>query len=225
MLKIELKQIDNIVLMKIIEQGDEIKRGCGEFFSTNGFSFVSANRPTLTLNYIGVQGVRKEHDNDYSAIDLETKQNATKFISRVKECISKYNQLLEDLIWKPSQKEKFFYITDGYGGVISTHYNSVYNDKKIIDNFCAFKTKEQAQKVSSREVLMNLLWQLKFSLCPDVDYNCDLKYTIIYNPKSKTFSTFLYTKNDFLTPIFNKDSADKAVKYLNEHKELWNSLV
>ena len=30
---------------------------------------------------------------------------------------------------------------------------------------------------------------------------------------------------DFATPVFNRDSAEKAVKYLNSHKELWENLL
>ena len=36
MLEVEFKQIENVVLMKVLEQGDEIKLGCGCFFEYNG---------------------------------------------------------------------------------------------------------------------------------------------------------------------------------------------
>ena len=38
---------------------------------------------------------------------------------------------------------------------------------------------------------------------------------------------FYLTGRDYnlLTPVFDKDSAMKAVKYLNSHKELWENLL
>lgn len=36
MLKVEFKQIENVVLMKVLEQGAEIELGCGCFFEHNG---------------------------------------------------------------------------------------------------------------------------------------------------------------------------------------------
>lgn len=36
MLKVEFKQIENVVLMKVLEQGDEIELNSGCFFEYNG---------------------------------------------------------------------------------------------------------------------------------------------------------------------------------------------
>ena len=36
---------------------------------------------------------------------------------------------------------------------------------------------------------------------------------------------FVSSDYDFATPVFDDKSVEKAVKYLNSHKELWENLI
>ena len=75
---------------------------------------------------------------------------------------------------------------------------------------------------------MNLLWQLKFVLCPDYEFNKESPYNsfIKFNRESEMFDyAFVSGDYDFATPVFDDKSVKKAVKYLNSHKELWENLI
>ena len=75
---------------------------------------------------------------------------------------------------------------------------------------------------------MNLLWQLKFTLCPDYEFNKESQHNsfIKFNRESEMFDyAFVSGDYDFTTPVFDDKSVEKAVKYLNSHKELWENLI
>ena len=50
MLKVEFKQIENVVLMKVIEQGNEIELGHGCFFEYNGIRLSTVDDSTIKIN-------------------------------------------------------------------------------------------------------------------------------------------------------------------------------
>ena len=143
-------------------------------------------------------------------------------------CIDAYNELVEekDLLWKPDIDDEYYNIRGGYEYVNCSR--CYFDDLKLIKNFGAFKTKEQAEKVRKHIILMNLLWQLKFALCPDYEFDKESPYNsfIKFNRENGLFGyTFASSNYDFATPVFNRDSVEKAVKYLNSHKELWENLI
>ena len=47
MLKVEFKQVENVVLMKVLEQGDEIELGCGCFFEYGDIKLCSVSYPQI----------------------------------------------------------------------------------------------------------------------------------------------------------------------------------
>lgn len=49
MLKVEFKQIENVVLMKVLEQGDEIELNSGCFFEYGDVKLCSASHPQIFL--------------------------------------------------------------------------------------------------------------------------------------------------------------------------------
>ena len=50
--------------------------------------------------------------------------------------------------------------------------------------------------------------------------------SIKFNRENGMFGyTFASSNYDFATPVFNRDAVEKAVKYLNSHKELWENLI
>ena len=96
MLKVKLWRIENVVVMKILEQGDEIKRGCGTFFEFKGFKLRSIHSPGLNLGVMLVRGSGKNSYYDYGAIscDFKTCAEAKNYIDKATEAIRAYNQSL-----------------------------------------------------------------------------------------------------------------------------------
>ena len=79
MLKIKFWRIENVVLMKVLEQGEEIKRGCGEFFRTDYLGLVSMYNPGILINKLLVRGKDEEDDNMVISwvSKIAKKQNST----------------------------------------------------------------------------------------------------------------------------------------------------
>lgn len=228
MLKVEFKQIENVVLMKVLEQGDEIELGCGRFFEHNGIKLLSVDYPQICSSLLYVKGESDDVQDVYGSISFNTPEEASEHIAKFTECIDAYNDSVkeQDLLWKPNIDDKYYSVSSNYEYIDCSR--CYFDDLKLIKNFGAFKTKEQAKKVRKHIILTNLLWQLKFALCPEFQFNKEAPYNsfIKFNRVSEMFEhAFISGGYDFATPVFDDDSAEKAVKYLNSHKELWENLL
>lgn len=226
MLRVEFKQIENVVLMKVLEQGDEIKLGCGCFFEHNDVKLCSLSYPQIFSHSLYVKGKSECPQDIYGSISFDTPEKASEYIVTITDCIDAYNESVkeQDLLWKPNTDDEYYNIRGGYEYINCSR--CYFDDLKLIKNFGAFKTKEQAEKVRKHIILMNLLWQLKFALCPDYEfkkYSME-NYFILFRISERAFCVATTSYNN-LTPVFDEDSADKAVKYLNSHKELWENLL
>lgn len=132
-------------------------------------------------------------------------------------------------MWKPNIDDKYYSVSSNYESPPCLLYYWDYTcDSKLVKNFGAFKTEEQAETVCKHIILMNLLWQLKFALCPDYEFNKESPYNsfIKFNRVSEIFEcAFISGGYDFAIPVFDDKSVERAVKYLNSHKELWENLL
>ena len=129
-------------------------------------------------------------------------------------------------MWKPNIDDEYYSVSSNYESPPCLLYYWNYTcDSKLVKNFGAFKTEEQAEKVRKQIILMNLLWQLKFALCPDYEFKNSTENCFIEFEGNKR--RFYLTNRDYnlLTPGFDRESVEKAVKYLNTHKELWENLL
>lgn len=228
MLKVEFKQVENVVLMKVLEQGDEIELGCGCFFEHNGIRLHSVGRPQICSCSLFVKGNSECAQDVYVSESFNTPEEASEHIAKFTECIDAYNESVKDkdLLWKPNIDDEYYNIRGGYEYINCSR--CYFDDLKLIKNFGAFKTKEQAEKVRKHSILMNLLWQLKFALCPDFEFDKESPYNsfIKFNRVSEVFEcAFISGGYDFAIPVFDDKSAERAVKYLNSHKELWENLL
>lgn len=231
MLKVEFKQIENVVLMKVLEQGDEIELGCGRFFEHNGIKLLSADCPQICSSSLYVKGKSDDVQDVYTSKSFNTLEEAAEHIVKFTECIDAYNESVKekDLLWKPNIDDKYYSVTSNYESPPCLLYYWDYMcDSKLVKNFGAFKTEEQAEKVRKHIILTNLLWQLKFALCPDFEFDKESPYNsfIKFNRVSEVFEcAFISGGYDFAIPVFDDKSVEKAVKYLNSHKELWENLL
>lgn len=212
--------------MKVLEQGDEIKLGCGCFFEHNDVKLCSLSYPQIFSHSLYVKGKSECPQDIYGSISFDTPEKASEYIVTITDCIDAYNESVkeQDLLWKPNTDDEYYNIRGGYEYINCSR--CYFDDLKLIKNFGAFKTKEQAEKVRKHIILMNLLWQLKFALCPDYEfkkYSME-NYFILFRISERAFCVATTSYNN-LTPVFDEDSADKAVKYLNSHKELWENLL
>ena len=231
MLKVEFKQIENVVLMKVLEQGDEIELNSGCFFEYGDVKLCSASHPQIFLYSLYVKGKSERAQDTYASMSFNTPEEAAEYIVKFTECVDAYNESVKEkvLLWKPNICDGYYSVRSNYESLPCLYYYSgnLY-DKNMVKNFGAFKTEEQAEKVCNHSVLMNLLWQLKFTLCPDYEFNKESQYNsfIHFNRQSEMFDyAFVSGSYDFATPVFNRDSAEEAVEYLNSHKELWENLL
>lgn len=230
MLKVEFKQIENVVLMKVLEQGKEIELGHGDFFNHNGIKLSSLNCPSICSDALCVKGTANFNQDNYASHSFNTSEEAEEYIAKFTEVINAYNESVKenDLLWKPKENEQYYCIDWSCNG-LSLNLNVKDDfDKDIIKTFGAFKSDEQAEKVRKHHILTNLLWQLKFALCPDYEFkkgdrdNAFIKFNHLRNV---FYVDHEHCWHDYMTPVFDRESCLKAVEYLNRHRELWKDLV
>lgn len=95
MLKIKFMQIKNAVLMEVLEQGDEIKRGCREFFKQNDFCLASYYAPEIAEGIVYVRGSSRKMDNIVTCLSLDDEKSATEYIQKATATIKVYNESLK----------------------------------------------------------------------------------------------------------------------------------
>lgn len=230
MLKVEFKQVENVVLMKVLEQGKEIELGHGDFFNHNGIKLSSLNCPSICSDTLYVKGTVNINQDNYVSFSFSTSEKAEEYIAKFNEVINTYNESVKkkDLLWKPGKDKKYYYVSNNLEYISKVTYDSFEIHKNYVKNFTAFKTEEQAEKVRKHHILTNLLWQLKFALCPDYEFTKGTTYNsfIKFDRLREAFTCdLIHDAHDFITPVFNEESCLKAVEYLNNHRELWEDLV
>lgn len=94
MLKIKFWRIENVIMMKVLEQGDEIKRGRGIFFQHEGVELRSCAYPCLYTNEILVCGHNQSQDNRCSSLELDNIEKAKSTLRKYIAVIKAYNQKL-----------------------------------------------------------------------------------------------------------------------------------
>ena len=103
MLKIKFWRIENVILMKILEQGDEIERGNFEFKASNGIKFDSGYGPMLEFGHtICVRGEVKELDEDVAACTCFSQEYARYMLKSYIEAVKEYNNSLQQSVEKDS---------------------------------------------------------------------------------------------------------------------------
>ena len=95
MLKIKFWRIENVILMKILEQGDEIERGKFEFEASNDVKLCSQLEPEIDDKKIYLRGTNISWDkqvvNSYFGTSEEAKERLKSYVEAVKE----YNNSLQ----------------------------------------------------------------------------------------------------------------------------------
>lgn len=230
MLKVEFKQVENVVLMKVLEQGKEIELGHGVFFKHNDVKLISSGYPSIYPDTLCVKGTANFNQDNYASHSFNTSEEAEEYIAKFTEVINAYNESVKenDLLWKPKENEQYYCIDWSCNG-LSLNLNVKDDfDKDIIKTFGAFKSDEQVEKVRKHQIFMNLLWQLKFALCPDYEFDKSSTHNsfIRFNRVTKKIECdSIHDAHDFITPVFDRESCLIAVEYLNSHRELWEDLV
>lgn len=95
MLKVKFKRVDNVVLMKVLEQSD-IEIGAGDFFvGTRGMSISSTKSPELRPNTIYVRGIMCGHDSKTVAFELHNVAEARAYLCKCVTTIKEYNDYIK----------------------------------------------------------------------------------------------------------------------------------
>ena len=69
MLKIKFWRIENVLLMKVLEQGDEIERGLFHFSASNGVDIKSTFNPQMRLDVLYIRGDDEDIDDEVVHFD------------------------------------------------------------------------------------------------------------------------------------------------------------
>lgn len=110
MLKIKFTRIKNLVIMEVLEQGPEIRRGQGLIKeSFNGIKINSSNYPQLTEDTIYVLGELDHKDSFASVREFKSIELASRFYSKCIDAVERYNE----------------------GTSTSTEVNKIYADEEI----------------------------------------------------------------------------------------------
>lgn len=80
--------------MKVLEQGDGIKRGDFKFCASNGIEVKSRCRPELTPAIIYVRGSAKEYDDNIVPCEYSNAEGAKEALARYIEAVKEYNTSL-----------------------------------------------------------------------------------------------------------------------------------
>lgn len=94
MLKVKFWRIENVVLMRVLEQGAEIERGCGKFFCASGIKLGSYTKPLIISNKILLKGESLENDRDIACQQFKSVDSAKEFINDATKAVHAYNQSL-----------------------------------------------------------------------------------------------------------------------------------
>ena len=94
MLKLKFYQVENVVLMKVLEQDD-----VDVYFNYDNFILQSIDYPSIDDdNRIYLQGSDEDNNNKMSCYDFGTNEKAKHFINKASLAVKAYNE-------KYSQKE------------------------------------------------------------------------------------------------------------------------
>ena len=94
MLRVQFWRIENVVAMKVLEQGEEIERGVGTVHcDDNGISIISSGVPALERGYneIYIRGTQREFDNSVDCENFNDSERAKEFIAKAVKAIHEYN--------------------------------------------------------------------------------------------------------------------------------------
>lgn len=94
MLKIKFWRVENVLLMKVLEQGDGIKRGDFKFCASNGIEVKSISSPELTPAIIYVRGCEEEYDDSIAPREYSNAEGAKEALARYIEAVKEYNTSL-----------------------------------------------------------------------------------------------------------------------------------
>lgn len=94
MLKIKFWRIENVLLMQVLEQGNEIKRENFKFCASNGIEVKSLCRPELTPAFIHIRGRAKEYDDSIVPRECINAEEAKATLARYIEAVKEYNTSL-----------------------------------------------------------------------------------------------------------------------------------
>ena len=97
MLKVKFWRIENVVLMKVLEQGDEINKGTGCFYQDKltKMNIYSREMPALYPTSIYVKGTNNDYNNLLASINLNSVSDAEKFYNQAIQTIKHYNKNLK----------------------------------------------------------------------------------------------------------------------------------
>ena len=110
-LKLKLWQVENIALMKVLEQNEAI-RGRGTLFEYDGLKLSSTSCPTLSGDTVLINGNDTSWDNWTSSTSFSTASRATEYIQKILNLVREYNKTFNTDTDIPTDNEVKIFIAE-----------------------------------------------------------------------------------------------------------------
>lgn len=105
MLEIKFWRFGNSIVMKVLNQGEEIERGNFEFKASNGIVIKSDSCPSMEGKCLFVRGSNKEFDDMTSADSWLSVETAKKALNMYIAAIQEYNSIVSESEDKKEKEE------------------------------------------------------------------------------------------------------------------------
>ena len=92
MLKLKCWRIENVVLMKVLEQDENFRTNIMWIDKETGMEIRSVYQPKLFDDIIYIQGEKEEKDNDVVAFECSSQENALDLLKKISIAVKNFNK-------------------------------------------------------------------------------------------------------------------------------------
>lgn len=103
-LKIKIWNIENVVLMKVLQQDESLRNERFIFESKNDFCIQSYDEPDIFEDGIHIQGLYKYADNKIACHSFPSVEDAEEYVMRIKDMLKEYNESIREVLNKEEKE-------------------------------------------------------------------------------------------------------------------------
>ena len=214
-LKIDLRQVENVLLYRVIQQ-DESFTGKGEIFDNGDVSIYSLLCKLIIDGDLYIDGTDKCGRERFTAKIYDTLDEATSIKEGIEKCVADFNEYIR----KENEKEKYgfscgeeyWFVTD-HGVVHNSKWKNRHSDKFRCNSKNAFKTKEEAGR---KLKILNYIYENQTIFTKEQWEDEDLPKLSVYTiGESHTLKiSYSYFCKDNTYFFDNKETARKVADFI-----------
>ena len=223
-LKIDLRQVENVLLYKVIQQ-DESYIGKGKIFENGDVDINSLASKAIVGRDLYINGVEECGNDLFITKMFASIAEATEIKDKIEKCVADFNAYIR----KENEKgkygfscgEEYWFVTD-HGVVHNSKWKNREADKFRYNSKNAFKTKEEAERkleilnciYENQTIFTEEQWEEAeyggFELYSDVnEHSVGLCYNDCYK-----FSTYYFKDKETARKVADFIGYDDFMKYL-----------